>query len=260
MFGTLVPMGSVLPVPVRFRRAISAIKALEQGQRYEAAFIFGSVAEGTSTAKSDLDAKVIVDIDNPCKQVNHPRIDELKLDLTFLSMPQMRAFAADELSKGFREPNLARGLIVFDKTGDLTALKNSFEGVSAPRYQKVDHQWLQFMLYHATNKVERDLEEDPASALYSMHANIGEVLKIHYRLHARWWVSSKKILPDLRIWDAHLATSLENFLWAREPQEKRRAWQKIVEHVASPMGGIQPISENNCDCEICVVDLSTLES
>ena len=46
---------------------IERIRKLANDARYEAAFVFGSVAEGTSTDKSDLDVRVIVDDDNSSK-------------------------------------------------------------------------------------------------------------------------------------------------------------------------------------------------
>jgi predicted nucleotidyltransferase len=60
----------------RFAEGIKRIRRLANDARYEAAFVFGSVAEGTSTDKSDLDVRVVVDDDNPCENVNHPIFDD----------------------------------------------------------------------------------------------------------------------------------------------------------------------------------------
>lgn len=70
-------------VPNRFVPAVRAVETLAAEDRYLAALVFGSVAEGTATHASDLDVRVVVDQDNPCTNINHPRIDGVKLDITF---------------------------------------------------------------------------------------------------------------------------------------------------------------------------------
>ena len=102
-----------MPNP-RFKMGIDKIISLKRHCRYQAAFIFGSVAEGTSTDKSDLDVKVIVNTDNTCENINHPTFDDYKLDITFRSFKQIKAFTEDEIIKGEREPNLVRAhLLLF---------------------------------------------------------------------------------------------------------------------------------------------------
>ncbi len=240
----------------RFTRAYAAIASLRTRPRYQAAFIFGSVAEGTSNQHSDLDVKVIVDADNLCENINHPGFDDYKLDITFRSMKQIEEFTEEEILSGEREPNLARAVLVFDKTGQLTALQRRVQGIKPKKYTNKDHKFVQFMIYHANNKVERALESDPSSSLYSMHANIGEILKIHYRINGKWWVSSKNVLSNLEAWDAKLASKLKKFVSTADVQKKYTYWSAIVDHVVRPLGGRQPIMQNNCRCEICRHDLS----
>ncbi len=241
--------------PDRFRKGIAAINLLAEKSRYHAAFVFGSVAEGTSNVQSDLDVKVIVDEDNLCENINHPIIDNYKLDITFRSFRQIKEFTENEIKSGDREPNLVRAMIIFDKTGELTNLQQEIQAVVPKKYTKKDHQFVQFMLYHANNKVERALQSDPAASLYSMHANIGEVLKIHFKLNGKWWVSSKNVLTNLETWDPELAATIKCFINASGVQEKYAHWTTIVDHVAAGLGGRQPIAENNCNCKTCRADL-----
>lgn len=242
----------------RFTKGYEAIKSLSAQSRYQAAFIFGSVAEGTSNDNSDLDVKVITSENNPCENINHPTFDDYKLDVTFRSFKQIEEFTENEIKKGEREPNLVRGVIVFDKTGELTKLKKRMLATKPQKYTSKDHQFVQFMLYHANNKVERFLNDDPAASLYSMHANIGEVLKIHFKLNGRWWVSSKNVLRSLETWDKELAQLVKGFVAEASVQEKYTWWTAIIDHVATPMNGRQPIAENNCSCEVCKSDLTSL--
>lgn len=243
---------------LRFQAGIDRIINLAKHQRYQAAFVFGSVAEGTSTNKSDLDVKVIVDTNNPCENINHPTFDDYKLDITLRSFKQIKEFTEDEIKKGEREPNLVRGVILFDKTGELTKLQQKVRDTRPQKYTKRDFQFVQFMLYHANNKVERVLKDDPTSSLYSMHANIGEVLKIHFKLNGKWWVSSKNVLNSLDQWDKKLAQLVRDFVSTADANKKYDYWSMIVDYVAKPMGGRQPIAENNCDCDVCRKDLALL--
>lgn len=242
----------------RFDIGVSKVRKLARYPRYQAAFIFGSVAEGTSSKKSDLDVKVIVDKDSPCENINHPTFDDYKLDITFRSFSQIQDFTEDEIKKGEREPNLVRGVILFDKTGELTKLQNRVRSIQPAKYSTKDYQFVQFMLYHANNKVERVLIDDQAASLYSMHANIGEVLKIHFKLNGKWWVSSKNVLESLNEWDKPLAKLVEQFVSTANVQDKFGYWSSIIDHATKPMGGRQPIAENNCNCDVCQEDLAAL--
>lgn len=244
----------------RFVNGVNKVRNLAKYPRYQAAFIFGSVAEGTSNEKSDLDVKVIVNEDNSCNNINHPSFDDYKLDITFSSYKQLQQFTENDIKKGEREPNLARGVILFDKTGELTKLQEKVRSIKPKSYTKNDYQFVQFMLYHANNKVERALKDDPTSSLYSMHANIGEVLKIHFKLNGKWWVSSKNVLISLDNWDKELAGLVRKFVSASDVTKKYAHWSAIIDYVTKPIGGRQPISENNCMCDICKVDLANLNA
>lgn len=57
----------------------------------------------------------------------------------------------------------------------------------------------------AERAIERFLTSNPATALLSLHLNLGEALDWHHRLHGMWRVSSKWLLTDLRRWDPTLA-------------------------------------------------------
>ena len=140
----------------------------------------------------------------------------------------------------------------------MTELQKRVKDIECQRYTEKDYQFVQFMLYHANNKVERALKDDPISSLYSMHANIGDVLKIHFRFNGKWWVSSKNLLRSLDEWDEELAQHLRDFVSTANPIDKFAHWSGIIDHVAAPMGGRQPIAENNCSCETCQSDLASL--
>jgi hypothetical protein len=240
-------------------RVVETIKALEAQERYIGAFVFGSVARGEATAQSDVDVQVIVDEDNPCPSVNHPFIAGRKLDISFLSFAQLEQRTKEEITRRERVPMAAESLIVFDKTGDLTRLVAEAQQVQPHPFNPARAQWIQFLMHHANNKAERHLRTDPLAALLVMHVSLNDLLMFHYEIAGRWQLSDKRLLSDLRTWDLPLATLVEQLVSTGNVPTKFTHWSRIVDHVLSPLGGRQPIEENNCDCEVCRTDLAALE-
>ena len=242
-------------LPERFQAAYASVESLQNHERYLGAFIFGSVARGDASEHSDFDVKVVVDTDNPCTNINHPVTNGVKLDVTFLSMAQLSAFTEQEIKKGERIPMIAESIIVFDKNGDLATLKQQAQTAQPKKATPNDYQHLQFMAYHVDNKVTRLLADNPAAALLSMGMGIGELVKIHYHIRGRWQVSDKRLLRDLEQWDTPFAALLSDFARSTSTNVKYHLWGLLVDYVLAPIGGRQPIAENNCDCEICAQDL-----
>lgn len=112
------------------------------------------------------------------------------------------------------------------------------------------------MFFHGNDKVQRNLEADPITALLVMHVGLNEFLKYHYQLQQHWWVSSKRLLADLRQWDLPLAQLLDQFVTTSDVHVKFTHWSAIIDHIAKPLGGRQPIAENNCTCAVCQRDLA----
>lgn len=243
-------------LPANFQTAIEKIRALERHDRYLGAFVFGSAARDEVTADSDLDVNVIVD-EAKCDYINHPFLEGIKLDITFLSHDELAERMRRQGTNG-RIPMLAESLVLFDKTGALTALKKETQQIVLPRPSENDARLQQFMLYHADNKAKRNVEADPDSALLSMGIDINDVLKIHYKSHGRWWVSNKRVLADLDSWDAQLAELLRQFVRSADAKRKYLLYREIFDHVASSVGGQLAIEDNVCDCASCTTDLLLL--
>lgn len=254
------PLSYISDIPTRFQPAYQQIKALECHERYLGAFIFGSLARGEATEASDLDVKVAIGEDNAYHNVvNHPIIQGVKLDISFNSMAQLRQQNEQEIELRERIPMIAESIVVFDKTGELAAMRAMAQQVRPRPLPEESYQFMLFMFYHGNNKVERNLEQDPLTALLAMHVGLNDFLHYHYQLQQRWLVSSKRMLTDLRCWDVTLAQSLEQFVSTCDIQAKYRYWSAIIDHILTPVGGRQPISENNCTCETCQRDLAMFQ-
>ncbi len=246
-------------IPEQFRPAYQKIEALQAQQRYRGAFIFGSVARGEATERSDFDVKVVTDEDSTCTNINHPFVGDVKLDITFQSIRQLVEATEQEISRAWRIPMVAELIIVFDKTGELTTLKQQARAATPKQYTEDDHQLVQFMVHHLNDKATRLLAMDEAAALLSMGLGLGDLIAIHYQIHGRWQVSDKRLLTDLARWDASFGDLLRVFALAADAKAKYALWGQIVDYVLAPLGGRQPIVENNCHCDQCVRDLANFE-
>jgi predicted nucleotidyltransferase len=245
-----------LEVPPRVEPAVRAIEGLARYERYRAALLFGSLARGAAEPV-DVDAVVVVDEAVPCQAINHPRIGGVKLDVSFRSRAQLRAETEEAIRQGTRVPMVAESIVLFDKDGELTRLREEARRVERPAVDPSEWDWLQFLIYHEDDKAHR--VGDPAAALLAMEEGLPGLLQFHYRLRRRWWVSSKRRLADLRGWDPEMAALVEGFVGTAEVGAKLRLWEAILERVVEPMGGRKAVEETSCRCGVCRADLAALE-
>lgn len=243
-----------------FKTAVLKIKELEEFDGYMGAFIFGSVARGEEDENSDLDIKVITKRKNYCKNVNHPFINSIKLDLSFNTLKLFKEGTRLEMTEKRRVPMIAESIIIFDKSGELKRIKQKALKSTPKKLKKKDYQWSQFMLYHMDNKAVRHLKSDPASSILSMGMNLKDALKDHYKINRRWWVSDKRLLNDLREWDPDLVELLNKFAVSSSIANKYRFWSQVLDHISKPIGGRKKIEEINCDCKLCISDMKKLQS
>jgi predicted nucleotidyltransferase len=211
-------------IPSRFQPAYQRILQLAQADRYHGAFVFGSVARGETTAASDFDVKVVVGEDNRCSHINHTMVGGVKLDSTFGSFAQLNTATQCEIETGERIPMIAESIIVFDKTGDHRLLRQTASQARPKLLNEGDMQHIQFLVYHINDKVERHLDLDPTASLLVMHIGINVLLHFHYQIQRRWWMSSKRLLNDLRQWDATLTALLSRFTATCEVPAKFALW------------------------------------
>lgn len=236
---------------------MEAIKALQHQDRYLGAFIFGSVARGEATDRSDLDVKVVIDKDG-CENINHPFIDGVKLDVTFVSFPQLIDSMDRQAKKNERVPMIAESVILFDKTGKLKELKKKYQRVKPKKYTKADHQIIKFMAFHANDKIEKNLEKNEALAQLGMHLGLNDLIKMHYQIHGHWYLGAKRIFEDLDEWDRPLSRLLRAYVLEKDTNKKFKIWTKMIDQILKPVGGRQDVKENNCKCADCKKDLATL--
>jgi len=241
-----------------FTKAMNVVKELEKYNRYLGAFVFGSVAHGDATEKSELDIKVIVEGDN-CENVNTPFIENVLLIITFISFGQLEEQLNSQKKKGERAPVIAESIILFDKTGKLKKLKKKFENSTPQKLRKQDYQMAQFTIFWADNKICRALSAgDDLSAQLGMHAGLNDLLKIHYRINGKWFVGDKRLIIDLKSWDKDLSAKLISYLKESGAGKKYKIWLGMIGHILNPIGGRQDIKESQCTCTSCKKDLKKL--
>lgn len=244
----------------RFNEAVESLKRFEEYDDYLGAFVFGSYARGQIDIHSDLDVKIIVKQTNTCSAVNHPYLKGIKLDLSFLSFSELLDETNADIKKGARIPMIAESVIIFDKTGHLNSLKTSVSKVKPKKLTPNDLNWIQFMIYHASDKAKRNLDSDPMSSLLALDSNLQEILKFHYQINRRWWLSNKRLLQDIRRWDPSLYQILENFLTTIDVHRKYCLWESITNHILNQIGGKRLLKDINCSCKSCSKHLQVIQN
>jgi|WetSurMetagenome_2_1015567.scaffolds.fasta_scaffold15558_4 predicted nucleotidyltransferase len=248
-----------MKVPEPYRTVINKIKTLETRERYLGAFVFGSVARGDTTRESDLDVKIIV-TGKTHQSLNHPVINGVKLDISFHTMAQLIADTASDIKKHKRIPMIAESIIIFDKTEELTKLKKNIQRSKPRKLTKAELLMVEYFIYNEDSKVKRFLRSDPAISLLTMHMGLQFLLELHYQIHRKWYVSSKRLLGDLEKWDEQLSILVKDFIYATDIDEKYTRWSKIVGYIQKPFASRKPIEDNRCHCRLCTKDINTLLS
>ena len=244
-------------LPDHFQSTIESLKKLQKQDRYLAMFLFGSAARDEVTEDSDLDVRVVVNENNDCTNVNNFFLNGIKMDITFHSFQQLNE-QMNAQTKSNRVPMVAESIFLLDKTGELESLKQKYRLHKAPEVDAKDFHFRQFLIRHATNKIERNLDKDPLAAMLAMTIGINDMLKIHYELNQKWWVSNKRILRDLDKWDTIAAELLRTFLSTNGVNEKFTVWQNITNHILKQMGTESTTPNYFCDCETCKKDFAAL--
>lgn len=143
-----------------------------------------------------------------------------------------------------REPMIAGCKILFDKTGRLRKLVKKLNNLKPQKWTKELESEQRFLAYHANDKVVRNLEKDSTSSLLSMSIGINDLLKMHYLINEKWWLSNKKLLSDLKSWDVKMYKMLEEFLNTSEIKAKYKFWKEIYQYILSQIGGFKPLNDD----------------
>jgi predicted nucleotidyltransferase len=229
---------------------IAKLKTLSEDKHILGAYIFGSIARGEFGKNSDIDVKVLVD-KSSCLHINHPYIDGVKSDMTFMSYDDMVLMLDKQVAKKDRIPMIAESIVVFDKTGQLQKLKKKYSAIKPTKYKNFDYQNVIYLAQHFTDCISRNLEDDKITALLSMHINLQYLLEIRYRTLGRWQVGSKRLFKDIKSFDKPLSVLLEKYLKESDLNRKFDLWLSMRDHILKPLGGSKPVKELNCDCRSC---------
>lgn len=196
---------------------------------------------------------MIVNEDASCRNINHPIIGGVQLNLTFLSLEQFEERTQKEIEDRarMRALTIAESIIVFDKKGIVRHMREEARQLRPDKLSSWQQQGIQSLALHRTEMIACRLEDDPLTAVLLMHTDVIHLLLAHYKQHQRWWVGSHRLLADLSTWDLEMACLVENFVTASEVHTKFQRWSAILDHVLQPLGGRQLLPARNCPCSRC---------
>lgn len=245
----------------KFAAVVQQIARLQHQERYEGAFIFGSYVTGELHAQSDLDVVVLVTDDDSCREVSHPRLQGIPIDISFNSFESINHYIHKTLSANLRrKPWLYDSHILFDKRGRLHELAHWVRQNAKPTLHTADdNEDLQLTCYYALAKAQKFVATESDVALLVMQTDLNDLLRRHYKLQGRWWVSNKKLLRDLQSWDPTMHDHLRSFLTAATITEKFTAWSHMIDHLLAAVGGRNFAKyEGVCSCERCKIDIASI--
>ena len=243
-------------IPEKYHKVIAHIQKLGSEERYVGAFVFGSVARGDANEDSDLDVIVVVASDKDCLNISQPVIDGIKLDLSFISMKQLRD--REDRDHSGKIPMLAEAIVLFDRTGELTRFKTEVEGKRREPYTEKDRSYVQFLINHTESKIRYGLTHDIDTARLCLQKGWRHLVDVHYKIQGRWNVSDKRLIRDLREWDTTFLKMVQEFLQENDTKKQYELWRDAAAYVLEPWGGRQETKGEVCSCEQCKRDIEAL--
>lgn len=242
----------------RYDQVVQQITTLQRYDRYEGAFVFGSYVTDELHEQSDLDVVVLVTDEVSCPEVSHPRLQGIAVDISFNSFESIERYIHKTLSAALRrKPWLYDSQILFDKQGRLHELARWVQQHAKPALHAADDdEDLQLFCYYALTKAQKFVKTEPEVTLLVMQTDLNDLLRRHYKLQGRWWVSNKKLLRDLQSWDPTMHEHLQSFLTTATITEKFTAWSHMIDHLLASVGGRNFAKyEGVCSCERCKSDI-----
>ena len=241
----------------KVKKIISRLICLKKNNRYLGCFVFGSVARGEFTDGSDIDVIIYVK-GRSCGQINHPIIDDIKLDISFYNHKKILELIEEQNEKRKRIPMIAESIILFDKNGEIKEWQNKSKLLVPKELKEKEWPFSYYLIYNENIKVRRYLKTKPEIALTVMHTCLTDLIKTHYQINHKWYVGNKRLLDDLSKWDPPLAQAFKSFIMSFNLKEKEKHWDNIVTSLLKPFGNSKKLEENNCNCQICQQDLKNL--
>ncbi len=188
--------------------------------------------------------------------VRQPIIDGIKLDISFVSLKQLRDRENNDHSG--KVPMLAEGVILFDTTGELSVLKKEMEQKMRESYSEKDRSHVQFLINHTESKIRYGLMNDMDTARICLQKGLRHLIDIHYKIQGRWNVSDKRLVRDLQNWDSTFLEMVRGFLNENNPEKQYVLWKDMATYIFRPWGGRQETKGDNCKCDQCKNDIDVL--
>jgi predicted nucleotidyltransferase len=203
----------------RFRPALAAVHdEMLAREDVIALLCFGSAARGEAKSRSDLDVCALTHGTEYWKRSR--MIDGVEVQLQVGPLQSWRA----QIEKG--NPALveafATGELLFDGTGEATALKRDAEELFRAGPEGPDAQAIERFRYMLTNMVRdvEDMSEDSVEARMLAGAMVVEALRF-WCAHQRFWANRKPsvMLRNLQGRDASLADKIASFYASSSPAQ-----------------------------------------
>lgn len=236
---------------------IESVKKWIENENYASVVIYGSFTS-EQWKNSDVDLFVITFTEElPKPHTSKIEIDGIQFDVTFISTSQFISMVKGQVRSHSFKPQLVDSIIVFDKTNRIAALKEDVSKEASPaKKDLLDFFTVRYSLRDATEGIEKNLKDDPATSLLLMHTSLEILIKFFYRLNEKWQVPAKNTLAELEEWGGDFGKHIKALISENNVEKKFGIWNKLLEMIEDQMKTGNKTLQ--CDCSKCQENLKSL--
>jgi predicted nucleotidyltransferase len=241
----MMRMGKPLVVPVTGSLSLDqAIQRVTTHHEVESVVLLGSTATGHLNVASDYDIMVVVgDIDGLTVEVT--AVDGRLTDVLVVSLATLRRAQRGDDDLSCRIASwLERGLVVFDRSGDVRSAQHKIREGGSPAPSQVDDGVERMQIsYDLLVNENCALSSEPryrlALRLRSLHS-FSRLLLAYFRVRRVVWQGEKWAIQYLEQHDPEFLAVVVEWLDAPDPTRQLVLHRQAAEAVLAPLGGVWP--------------------
>lgn len=243
-FPDLLPDGllSAVVASTHGRILNDILRNLCDDQNVAAVILYGSLARGDCTAKSDIDLQVLLE-NGPGKK-QHFCIGDVEIDIGY-DVASFAVVGAVVYRREYFVKALGTGVLLYERTPGLIAESMAVAKMiykNRPQYRQnpVGTLFMRYGLVNRLQEAERLCENDPVAAFYVLAVGFDNVIFSYDWYNNYWPAIKRKWLEELVTKDKYFCDLATEYLQATRLADRIKAYQKVLRYFLEPLGGFLP--------------------
>jgi predicted nucleotidyltransferase len=209
-------------------KIVESFRDKQKDSRYIGCFVFGSFATGDFHQFSDIDVVIVTADTANTEPYRIEEVDDVKVDISIETLDQVIEREEEILRKAERHTWLADCLILFDKTGQLGALKQKYDRLSQPQELSLEKlRDLKQYLLKVSQKIQQTSVLNQDNCEFVLFTSLKTVVDYYYKAHNKFTVQNKKLFSDLEIWSPDFAYLVKNFIQNQTLERRITCWLEL---------------------------------